>query len=267
MDALVAKGHMESLKPGPVYWIDSADMHPCMGTAGSLQWHLKAVGKLFHSGLPHRGINALEMGMAAVKVVQERFYADFPAHPEEERYKFMCPSTIKPTQMECSKGSLNQLPAWATISGDIRLTPFYDVKAVVTAVERYVAEINAAPDATLEHRGPCSKYSLPEGDVLKGTLELSWGGHPLAGIACNIDSAGHKALVAATAAVLGEAKPYSITGSLPLVKELQDAGFDVQISGYGLTSTYHANNEYCHLSHMQQAIKIFSRIVTDLEAK
>ena len=40
---------------------------------------------------------------------------------------------------------------------------------------------------------------------------------------------GHKVLCEATAEVLGECKPYSLTGSLPLVKELQDEGYDLQV--------------------------------------
>jgi acetylornithine deacetylase len=47
--------------------------------------------------------------MEAVKYMQERFYRDFPPHPEEERYKFASPSTMKPTQMSCPKGGLNQV--------------------------------------------------------------------------------------------------------------------------------------------------------------
>ena len=39
--------------------------------------------------------------------------------------------------------------------------------------------------------------------------------------------------------VLGEAKPYSICGSLPLVRNMQRGGFDVQMTGFGLMSTYH----------------------------
>ena len=31
------------------------------GTAGMVPWQLKARGKLFHSGLPHKGVNALEL--------------------------------------------------------------------------------------------------------------------------------------------------------------------------------------------------------------
>ena len=49
------------------------------------------------------------------------------------------------------------------------------------------------------------------------------------GIACNLDSPAFKKLDEATEEIIGESKPYSITGSLPLVKDLQDAGFDVQV--------------------------------------
>lgn len=36
--------------------------------------------------------------------------------------------------------------------------------------------------------------------------------------------------------VLGKSAPYAISGSLPLVRWLQDQGYDVQICGYGLSS-------------------------------
>ena len=44
-----------------------------------MMWTLRAEGRLFHSGLPHKGINSLEMGMEAVNYVQTQFYKDFPA--------------------------------------------------------------------------------------------------------------------------------------------------------------------------------------------
>ena len=53
------------------------------------------------------------------------------------------------------------------------------------------------------------------------------------GVACDLDSPGFHALCAATKAVIGEVTPYSITGSLPLIRDLKDAGFDVQTCGYG----------------------------------
>ena len=67
----------------------------------------------------------------------ERFYADFPAHPDEAVYKYACSSSLKPTQMSCPKGSINQIPSECVISGDIRLTPFYEVDAVIAAMKRY----------------------------------------------------------------------------------------------------------------------------------
>ena len=49
------------------------------------------------------------------------------------------------------------------------------------------------------------------------------------GIACNLDSDGYKNLKAAVTEVVGESVPYSITGSLPVVGDLQDKGFDIQV--------------------------------------
>lgn len=40
----------------------------------------------------------------------------------------------------------------------------------------------------------------------------------------------------------GDCKPYSITGSLPCIRDLQEAGFDVQTLGFGKLAAYHSNN-------------------------
>ena len=45
--------------------------------------------------------------------------------------------------------------------------------------------------------------------------------HTLQGVACNLDSDAFKKLEEAMKEVMGECKPYSITGSLPLVGDLQ----------------------------------------------
>ena len=47
----------------------------------------------------------------------------------------LSPQTIHQTQVECARGSLNQVPPHATFSGDIRLTPFYDMADVKAKVE------------------------------------------------------------------------------------------------------------------------------------
>ena len=51
----------------------------------------------------------------------------------------------------------------------------------------------------------------------------------LQGIACDIKSTGFKHLHNATIEVIGASNPYSDCGSLPLVSDLQKAGFDVQV--------------------------------------
>jgi acetylornithine deacetylase len=80
-------------------------------------------GKLFHSGLPHKGINAIEMAMDVTSYIQNRFIADFDRHPLEEDYNFATQSTMKPTQIKCAPGAINQLPVDCTVEGDIRLAP------------------------------------------------------------------------------------------------------------------------------------------------
>ena len=68
-------------------------------------------------------------------------------------------------------------------------------------------------------RGPHSKYTLPE-ESRPGKIEFSCS-EGENGVACSLDSPGHRAIKAATQEVLGEAKPYSIGGSLPLICELK----------------------------------------------
>ena len=231
VDMVVASGAIDELKqPSTCYWIDSADSQPCTGTAGALQWHLKTTGRLFHSGLPHRGINSFELASEALKIIQDKFYQDFPAHELEEKYGFATPSTFKPTQVECAKGALNQLPPWTKISGDCRLTPFYDPVKVMQQVNGYVDDINKNLDA-VPTRGPCSKYTL-EGDdvdIKRGKVEIEWGDdestvRQMEGIACDLESDGLKAIIDATREVKGFVKPYAITGSLPLVRQMQNEG-------------------------------------------
>jgi len=250
-----------------LFWIDAADSQPCQGTAGAIQWSVEATGKLFHSGLPHKGINAIEFGTDALNYIQQKFYEAFPQHEREIVYKYTTSSTLKCTQISCAPGSLNQICASCTVQGDIRLTPFYEVNAAKKLVEDTVAAINADPNIVLQScRGPFSKYTLPA-EGLKGAIKFRWVTEGENGVACNLTSPGFDALVEATRFVTGNVEPYSINGSLPLIRELQDKGFDVQISGYGFSSHYHANNECVSLKSMETASQIFTKIVQLLEAK
>jgi acetylornithine deacetylase len=124
VDELVRRGMIAHLKKGYVYWVDSADKHPCLGTAGMVPWELKATGKLFHSGLPHQAVNPMEMAMEAVKYCQDRFYADFPPHEDEAKYGFVTCSSMKPTQWHYPGGGERHLQMQTPIcrlSSDILL--------------------------------------------------------------------------------------------------------------------------------------------------
>ena len=80
------------------------------------------------------------------------------------------------------------------------------------------------------------------------------------GIACSLTSPGHKALAAATHAVHGHVSPYSISGSLPLVRDLQEHGYDIQLCGFGQSSKYHATNESASLDGFVKAAKIITKV-------
>ena len=101
------------------------------------------------------------------------------------------------------------------------------------------------------------------------------------GIACSTGSLGNRALTEAVEYVKGSVTPYSIMGryvfklfrlcmsttihpphySLPLVRDLQRNGFDIQLIGFGKSSVYHGDNEYCLLSDMKDALRILCRVI------
>jgi acetylornithine deacetylase len=261
VDKLDQEGRLQEIKNGPVFWIDAADSEPCIGTAGVVQWQIKCDGVLFHSGLPHKAVNPIELVFEGLKIVQDRFYEDYPPCEQEAVYNFLTPSSLKPTQIECSVGSLNQIPSHCTVSGDIRLTPFYDMEQAKRSVEGYVQYLNDNLEA-IPTRGNVSKYELPDGR--KGVFTLVWVSEGENGIACDLSSPGHQALVEATREVKGEVTPFSISGSLPLVREMQESGYDLQICGYGKSSKYHAQNESCSLSDMKNAAQILSNVIYQL---
>ena len=205
IDELVRRGMIAHLKKGFVYWVDSADKQPCIGTAGMVPWQLKAKGKLFHSGLPHQAVNPMEMAMEAVKYMQDRFYQDFPPHEDEAKYNFVTCSTMKPTQWHYPGGGVNQIPAECTVCGDCRLTPFYSAEKAANSLKSYVDTLNKDINQ-LPKRGPVSKYTLPDQNIT-GTLELTIMGEKMSGVACSIESDGHKVLVEATAEVLWPLHP------------------------------------------------------------
>ena len=251
---LVKDGKLAHLKNGPLYWIDSADFGPTIGTGGMATWRLVVEGKVAHSGFPHQGINAAELAFAATQALQSWFYRNYPPHPKEQEYGFLAPSSLKPTRVLVENDTVAKIPAKAVIEGDIRLTPWYSPQEVRDGA---LAFINTLDIATLPVFGP-SRYHLRDSI---GTVKLEAVGTPTGGIACDRTSLGYVALTEAIAAVRGEARPFSLTGTLPYVRFLQKHGFDVQITGFGRMDTYHAPNEFAELPHMQDGFRILCHIV------
>jgi len=50
------------------------------------------------------------------------------------------------------------------------------------------------------------------------------------------------------------------------VRDLQRAGLDLTLTGFGKSSVYHGDNEFCQLSDMKAAIQILARTIANVEA-
>jgi len=257
---LVKEGKLAHLKNGPVYWIDSANFGPTIGTAGMATWRLVVEGKVAHSGFPHNGINAAELAFAATQALQEWFYRQYPPHPRESEYGFLAPSSLKPTRVEVANDTLTKIPAKAVVEGDIRLTPWYTPQEVKEGAAAFMQNLDIA---SLPALGP-SRYRL---DDVVGTLKFEVLGAPAGGIACDRTSNGYRALAEAITTVRPESTPFALTGSLPYVRFLQDHGFDVQITGFGRMDTYHAPNEYAEFTHMREGFEILCRVLAWFEGR
>lgn len=251
---LVKEGKLDQLKNGPLYWLDSADFGPTIGTGGMATWKLTVEGKGAHSGFPQNGINAAELAFAATQALQDWFYKSYPPHPKEQEYSFLVPSSLKPTRVQVENDTLAKIPAKAVVEGDIRLTPWYAAQAVKDGA---LAFINTLDVRQLLSYGP-SRYQMAE---TSGTVKLEVGA-PGGGIACNLASHGYQVLCKAIIAVRGEARPFALTGTLPYVRSLQQHGFDVQITGFGRLDAYHAPNEFAELAHMRDGFRILCQIVS-----
>ncbi|SES77753.1 Acetylornithine deacetylase/Succinyl-diaminopimelate desuccinylase [Myxococcus fulvus] len=256
------QGRLKDLVGQPVYWLDSANFGPTVGTAGNSVWELKVTGVGGHSGMPQNCVNALELAMAASLELGRWFHARYPPNEDEKRWGFLATSSLKATVMEAANTKENKIPGDVVVKGDVRLTPFHDMAEVRRATEDFVREL----DARLE-RGdvPAGWPRTRTEDGRRGRLSLRFQGGGTEGIACRLDSPGLQALKDAMKAVRGvDAQPFSLTGSLPLVRDLQRQGCDVQITGFGDMKYYHAPNEQAHLKDFRQGFSILWELLARL---
>ncbi len=263
LDYVAEQGGLEPLAKGPIYWLDSADFGPTVGTGGTGMWELQVTGVAGHSGMTHNCVNALELGMYAASELVRWFERTYPPHPEEARYGFLSSSTLKSTVVQVHNEKITKIPGEAIFRGDIRLVPFYDMEEAISGAAAFVAELDRAIQADEPLKG-APRVKTEEGR--RGGVVLRRKGRTMEGIACDLESLGLAALVASMEAVRGEggAQPYSMTGSLPLVRDLQRSGFDVQITGFGRSTYYHAPNEQAKLEHFEQGFRILCELLDRL---
>ena len=259
-------GVLEPLKSGPVYWLDSADFGPTLGTGGIATWELRVTGVGGHSGMPHNCVNALELGMAATQALIEWFNEHVPPHPDEPRWRFVSPSTCKPTMIHCDNDKITKIPGFVRILGDMRVTPFYDIASVLHDASAHMEALNAQIHAGARIAG---FPTVRTNDGVTGTIELVSEGKLTEGIACDLDSPALRALTSAIADVRGASavKAYSMTGSLPLVRDLQRRGFGVQITGFGESRSYHAPNQRAQLQDFEDGLRILESLITPTYGK
>ncbi|HEY3236589.1 MAG TPA: M20/M25/M40 family metallo-hydrolase [Polyangiaceae bacterium] len=263
LDYVVAQGAIDDLKAGPIYWLDSADFGPTVGTGGIQMWRLEVTGVTGHSGMTHNCVNALELAMATTLALGDWFRKQYPPHANESRWGFLTPSTLKATVIHVPNEKVTKIPGSAVVEGDIRLTPFYDLEQALDGAVKFVEEL----DQRIETEEVLPGFpQLRSADGRRGSVKLLPTGRNMEGIACDLESPGLTALQDALAEVRGpdSVHPFSMTGSLPLVRELQRRGFDVQITGFGKSRYYHAPNEQGNLQDFREGFAILSRVLEKL---
>ena len=162
--------------------------------------------------------------------------------------------------IHCDNDKITKIPGSVCILGDMRATPFYYIASVLRDASAYVGALNARIHAGARIAG---FPRVRTNDGVTGTLELVSEGKLTEGIACDLDSPALRALTCAIADVRGASavKAYSMTGSLPLVRDLQRRGFDVQITGFGESRSYHAPNEQAQLQDFEDGLCILESLI------
>lgn len=263
LDYLAAQGHLEAVTRGPVIWLDSADFGPTLGTGGIGAWELIAEGKPGHSGMPQNCINALELGMAAVFELESWFHKTYPPHPKEATWRYASSSSMKSTIIDVDNHKVTKIPGLAKIQGDIRMTPFYEIDGAVAGAVAQVEQMNERI-RTGDSSDPMARFRTATGHV--GRLEFLPKEHRTHGIACDLNSPLLGAMTTALEKIRGKdsVRPWSMTGSLPLVRDLQRAGVDIQISGFGKSVGYHAPNEFGTLQDFSDGYELLRSLVDTL---
>ncbi len=260
LDYLLSRGRLDALAGGPVYWLDAADFGPTVGTGGVARWRLRVEGITGHSGMPHQCVNALELGMAVALDLGRWCAAQAPAHPEEQRYGFASPTSFKATVIDAPNRGLSTIPGCVVVEGDLRVTPFYSAADLTARIAARAAEVGRDLAAGVALPGlPAAQTA----DGRAGQLDFAWVGPPAEGLACDLASPGLAALEGAIRRRRGPDAVHrtSMTGALPLVRELAERGLDLTITGFGRGRYYHAPDEQASLEDFADGFAILRELV------
>jgi acetylornithine deacetylase len=161
-----------------------------------------------------------------------------------------------------------------TDNRDVRFLPFFSPQQVKSAIEGYVNDLNddVIRRHGLPHSGGVDRFIIanPKKNessatpMIQGLIEWKWNAVTMTGVACDMDSVGYRALCDSIYEVTGNFKPFSLTGSLPVIADLQAQGYDVQVTGFGRFDAYHAADEYAKLSEFVDGTKIVTTLIDHL---
>lgn len=253
-------GLLEEMKKGPVYWLDSADTVPVLACGTALAWKLKVHGKKAHTGFPLNGINPIPIAMDVTRMLCDKFHELFPLSEKDTEYNFSTHSNMKPTMWKMpDEASPNQYSDWVEVIGDVRMTPFYDPFEMKVKMLEYAESINLH-EIQKWHSGFVTKCTNEDKEH-EALIEFEWVFGPYCGIAVDTASLGYSLIKDATLSHHPTCTGCSDLGAVPLVKEMQMAGVDLQIIGYGVGSVYHGNDEYCTISGMRKGFNILKTLL------
>jgi acetylornithine deacetylase/succinyl-diaminopimelate desuccinylase-like protein len=263
LDYFVTARGLEALSKGPIVWLDSADFGPTLGTGGIATWELVATGVSGHSGMPQNCVNALELAMMASLELANWFALTYPPHPNESIWGYASSSSLKTTVIEVDNRKITKIPGEARVLGDIRMTPFYDIDEAVSKTAAFVRRLNARIE-TANSTDPFARFRASSGQT--GSLKFVSSEQYTAGVACDLAAPALTALTHAIIDVRGKNghKPWSMTGSLPLVSELKRRGLEVVITGFGRSLAYHAPNEFGVLHDFKDGYAVLERLIETL---
>lgn len=256
-------GYLDQIKGGPVYWLDASDIVPVIACGTGMAWSLKVYGKKAHTGFPHNGINPIPIAFDVVRMIVNKFNELCPHTDEDDKYKFRTHSNMKPTVLRMPEGgsSANQYADYVEIVGDVRMTPtkYNDPFKLKIQIAEFIEsiDINQIPKW---HPGFVTTCGEGENQT-NARLEFNWVMGPYCGIVTNLESPGYKLIDDATKLHHPNCNSCSDLGAVPLVKQMQDAGIDIQIIGYGIGDVYHGNDEYCTISGMRTGFAILKTLL------